>query len=136
MADIAASGAGFRVVDGIQADQLTSVAAEDIADGAAVRIDPTTGHYTAANATTAAEADVFGIAPKGQKAGHPLTAYRKTLLEGYDLSGMDYGADVFLSNTDETLGDVAGTVSVVVGKVAPVNVSGKPADKLLFVEVK
>jgi len=119
--------------------QMTLPAAEALAPGDAVRLDTSTGKFTKANGTTAAEARIYGIAV-GQHAvpaGMPVTAIRKGVLTGHDLSGLAYDKAVLLSDTDGALADTAGTVSVTVGRVIPGTSSplGSAYDKLLFVDL-
>lgn len=117
--------------------QMTLVAAETIAPGAPVRID-TAGKFTNSNGSSAGEARVWGIAT-GKKsiiAGMPVTAVRRGVLDGYNLT-QAYDAAIYLSDTDGTLADAAGTVSTVVGRVIPATGTtlGTAYDKLLSVEL-
>lgn len=116
--------------------QMTLIAAEAIEAGAPVRIDTSAGKFTNANGSSAGEARVYGIAVKSVAAGLPVTAIRKGVLDGFTLS-QAYDAAIYLSDTDGTLADAAGTVSVVVGRVIPVNgqLLGSSPDKLLFVDL-
>ena len=113
--------------------QKTLPAAEVIVAGAPVRID-TTGKFTNANGTTATEAAAYGVAGRTVAAGEALTAVREGLLDGFDLSGA-YWSAVYLSDTDGRLGDTAGTVSTLVGRVVPAwgQNLGTAADKLIEV---
>lgn len=117
--------------------QMTLPAAEAIDAGQPVRIDTTSGRFTLANATAAAEARVYGLATRSVQAGEPVTAIRKGVIDGVDLASLDYDAAIYLSNTDGTLADAAGTVSVVVGRVIPGTATrlGTGYDKLLFVDL-
>lgn len=117
--------------------QHTLPAAEDIACGAAVRMDVDNGRFTNANGSSAAEARIYGVAVRKVKAGEPVTAIRCGVVDGFDLSGLDYDQAIFLSNTDGRLGDVAGTVSVEIGRVMTVtsNTIGNPHDKVLFIDL-
>lgn len=125
-----------EIVESIQ--QMTLVAAEAIVPGAPVRIDTTNGRFTNSNGTTAPEARVWGIAT-GQRAiaaGMPCTAIRRGVLDGFTLS-QAYDLAIFVSDTDGRLGDVAGTVSTIIGRVIPAtaNLLGAAHDKLLSVEL-
>jgi len=117
--------------------QMTLVAGEAIPAGQAVRIDGTTGKFTKANGTIAAEARMYGVAAHTVVAGEALTAIRKGVMDGIDISALAYDAAVYLGDTDGTLADAAGTVSVVVGRVIPgTSVTlGTSPDKLLFVDL-
>jgi hypothetical protein len=125
-----------EIVESIQ--QMTLVAAEAISPGAPVRIDTTAGTATNANGTTAPEARVWGIAV-GQRAipaGMPVTVIRRGVLDGFTLT-QAYDAAIYVADTDGRLGDAAGTVSTVVGRVIPgtANLLGAAHDKLLSVEL-
>jgi hypothetical protein len=134
MADIALTVADrVNVVESLE--QKTAPAAEAIVAGAPVRYDTATGRFTNANATVPAEARAYGLATRTVPAGMPVTAIRRGYLDGFDLSGLAYDADVFLSDTDGRLADAAGTESVAVGVVAPAFATtlGTAADKILYV---
>lgn len=136
MADLALVSSGkVRVVESII--QMTLVAAEAITAGEAVRLDTSAGKFTGANGSSTTENRIYGIAKATVAAGRPVTAIRKGVLDGFDLSGMNYDAAVYLSDTDGTLATSAGTVSTVVGRVIPANspILGTAPDKLLFVDL-
>ena len=122
------------VVESIQ--QMTLPAAEAITAGAPVRIDTSAGTFTNANGSSAAEARVWGVATSSVAARQPVTAIRRGVLDGFDLS-QAYDATVYLSDTDGRLGDTAGTVSTVIGRVIPATAVplGTAFDKLLSVEL-
>lgn len=135
MANLALETAGeIRVVESVI--QLTVPEAETLAVGQPARFDTSTGKATKANGTTAAEAAVYGIVSH-RSADGVVTLLRKGVLDGFALDALDFGADVFLSNTDGTLADTAGTVSTVVGHVVPGTATtlGTTYDKLLFVDL-
>lgn len=130
------TAARVEIVESIQ--QMTLVAAEAITPGAPVRIDTSAGKFTNANGTSTTENRVWGIAV-GQKAilaGTPCTAIRRGVLDGYNLS-QAFDAPIYLSDTDGTLADSAGTVSTVVGRVIPGTAVtlGTTPDKLLSIEL-
>jgi hypothetical protein len=141
MADIAVrtNGDGVPVVSIVESYiQRTVPNDETVAAGAPVRLNTTTGKHTNANGSGAAEARIFGIQVKaGVADGQGRTAIRKGVLDGFNLDALAYDAPVYLSNTDGRLGDVAGTVSVVVGRVIPgkSELRGNSPDKLLFVDL-
>lgn len=117
--------------------QTTLPAAEAITAGAAVRIDVATGKFTNANATSAAEARIYGIAARTVPAGVAVTAIRKGVMDGFVLDALAYDAAVHLSNTDGTLADAAGTTAAIVGRVIPGASSnlGVGFDKILFIDL-
>lgn len=116
--------------------QMTLPLAEAINVGEAVRLDPTTGKFTKANGTTAAEARIYGLLVSKDGAGAVGTALHEGVVDGFDLDALSYDADVFLSNTDGALADAAGTVSTVIGRVIPATSTkiGVAYDKLLLVD--
>ena len=116
-------------------EQMTLPTAEAITAGMAVRIDTSTGKFTAANGTAAGEARIYGVATKTAAAGMALTAIRRGVLDGFALTGQAYDAAIYLSDTDGMLADSAGTVETVVGRVIPATsaVIGAVYDKLLYV---
>ena len=135
MADLALVTAGrLRVVQSLS--QFTGVADEAITIGDAVRLSTTTGKITKANATSATEGRFLGVAVKTAAAGEAVTVIRSGILDGFDLSGMDYDENVRLSDTDGKLGDANGTVTINVGRVIPAHAQllGQSPDKLLFLE--
>ena len=134
MANIAVATADrVEIVESIR--QMTLVAAEAILAGAPVRID-TAGKFTNANGTTTTENRVWGIATKTVAAGGALTAIRNGVLDGFTFS-QAYDAIIYLSDTDGRLGDTAGTVSTIIGRVIPATATtlGTAYDKLLSVEL-
>src|SRR5438105_4865102 len=106
-----------RIVESIE--QLTLPAAEAITAGMPVRIDTTTGKFTAANGSSAGEARVYGIAVSTVAAGFTVTAIRRGVMDGWDFTSQAYDAALYLSDTDGRVGDAAGTVSTVLGRVIP-----------------
>src|SRR5574340_1085722 len=136
MADIALVTANrVNVLETIE--QMTLPCDEDIAAGATVRLNTATGQFTKSNGSAAGEARTYGIATRTVKSGMPLTAIRRGVMDGWDLSGLAYDADVYQSDTDGRLGTVAGTVSKVLGRVIPATAVtlGTAYDKVLLVEV-
>lgn len=118
-------------------DQITRPAAEAITAGAPIRLDTSNGRWTNANGTIAAEARATHLAARTVVAGEALTGVRGCTVDGLVLDALAYDADIFLSNTDGRLGDIAGTVSVVVGRVVPgfATTLGTAADKLLDIRL-
>jgi hypothetical protein len=116
-------------------DQASGIAGEAIVAGAPVRLDTTTGRFMNALGTTAPNARVIFIATRTVATGEAMTGVRGCTLEGYVLDTLAYDAPVYLSDTSGRLGDAAGTVSVVIGRVVPgfATTLGTAADKLLDV---
>lgn len=124
-----------QVVESLE--QMTLVAAEAMEAMTPVRIDGTTGKFTKSNATDATEARTYGLTSRAVVAGMPVTAIKKGVMDGLNIAALAYDADVFLSNTDGTLADAAGTVSKVLGKVIPGNAVtlGTSPDKLMLIDI-
>ena len=126
----------LRVVESFE--QCTLVAGETITPGQAVRIDTSSGRFTKANAGSAPEARIYGIAVGSHiiPAGYPLTAIRRGVVDGFDLTAA-YDAAIYLGNTDGALADAAGTVNVVVGRVLPATAQpiGSDSSKLLLINL-
>lgn len=123
-----------EVVESVQ--QLTLVASEAVTAGAPVRCNNTTGQFQNGNGSDMTEGKVYGIATKTVAAGEPLTAIRRGILDGFDLSGLNYWATVYLSDTDGRISGTAGTKAVTVGYVGAGNTQplGSSPDKLLYVD--
>ncbi len=117
--------------------QATLPAAEAITAGAPVRLDTTTGKFTNANGTTAPEARVYGIATRTVAAGETVTAIQRGVVDGFNFSSQAYDATIYASDTDGRLGDAAGTVSKIIGRVIPVftETLGTSPTKCLSVEM-
>lgn len=127
----------IRVV-GIPIEQFTYPGGESITAGAPVRLDTTTGKLTKSNASSTTEDRILGIALRTPEAtGLGITVIRQGVLDGYDLSALDYDAVVYLSDTDGRLSTVAGTTGKVVGRVIPgwAQPLGSSPDKLLLLEL-
>ena len=125
----------LNIVESIE--QLTLPAAEAIVAGAPMRLDTTSGKFTNGNGTTAAEARAKWIAVKTAVAGEAVTGIKRGVLDGYDLSSLNFDAPIYLSDTDGRLADAAGTVSMVAGRVIPGTATtlGTAFDKLLLVDL-
>lgn len=121
-----------RLVVGSNEHQMTAPALEAITAGQYIRQDPTTGKFALGNATSAAEVGDGFIALNSAAIGEAVTGVKGPCVidVGSALSGLNFAASVYLSDTDATLADAAGTVSTVVGKVVP-GFAHTTADKLL-----
>lgn len=126
----------LRVVESIQ--QMTLPFAESVNVGQVVRIDTSTGKWTKANGTTAAEARVWGVLVSKDAAGAVGTAIRKGVVDGFELSSLAYDLAIYMSDTDGGLADdAASTVDVIVGRVIPGTSTtlGTAYDKLLEIDL-
>ena len=130
MADIALRDANkINVVESLE--QNTAPAGVAITAGQAVMLAPATGRWALATSTRC-----YGIATKTVRAGEPLTAIRKGVLEGYVLDGLAYDADVYANHANGNLADAATATPIIVGRVIAgyYNTLGRAHDKLLLVE--
>lgn len=101
-------------------EQFTGPADETVDPGHYARLEPTTGKLTKGNATTAAEVGSGeGICITRQV--NTITLLKKGILWLGDgvLDSLQFGATIFLSDTDGALADAAGTVNKAVGTVVP-----------------
>lgn len=128
------TAATVRVVQ--SREQLTLVAAETIVAGAPVRFNGTTGTFANGNGSDMTEGKVYGIATHSANAGEALTAIRRGIMDGWDLSGLNYWATVYLSDTDARISGTAGTKAVTVGYVGAgtAEVLGTAPTKLLYLD--
>ena len=113
-------------------EMFTGPAKEVILKGQYVRYNVTDGKIEKGKGTETAEARKGGIAILGANAaGITITAVRRGIIDiGDAMSALDFDADVFLSDTDGTLADTAGSVTLIVGTVVPAW-NATTADKLL-----
>jgi hypothetical protein len=134
MANLSITAANVAPVSIIE--QFTAPTSEAIAKGACVRLNTTTGYIEGANGTSAAEARCCGIAiSTATVAGEPVTVVRKGVLDiGDAASALTYDQDVYLSDTDKTLADAHGTVTLVVGKTVR-GLASTTGKKLLRVDL-
>ena len=112
--------------------QFTGPTAEAIAKGQRCRFDTSTGKIALGNASSAGEAVRGGIALQTAAAGEVVTILNQGLVDvGDALAALNFGATVYVSNTDGTFADAAGTVSVAAGLVVP-GWGNATADRLLW----
>lgn len=135
MADLTITAADVAPVRVDEAYTWPIASGETIVKGNYARCDATSGKATGGNATAAGEVGFGGVcfSDDGAQARRIM---RKGLLDvGEALAGLNFGAKVYLSNTDKTLADAAGTVSVLVGHVVP-GFGATTGDRLLEVDIE
>ena len=118
-------------------EQLTLPAAEAIDAGEVVRLDASSGKATLANASTAAEGRMLGIAMNSAVAGEALTIMKRGLMDlGDALTAETIDELLAISNTDGKIDDGAGTPTADynIGRVYP-SFGATTADKILLVDV-
>lgn len=136
MPNLALKKAGYlHVVQSLS--QHTFGAGEAVTAGQVARIDTTSGKPTLANGTVAAEARAFGVCASPTASNVGVTLIRRGILDGYDLSALDFDAPIYLSDTDGALSTTAGTVSVIAGRVISgfAALPGQGPSKLLWLEI-
>ena len=102
--------------------QFTGPAVEAITEGQRCRFDASTGKIALGNGTTAAEIAPGGIAVHAAAVGEAVTIINQGIVDvGDALSALNYGAPIYVSDTDGTFGtaDSDSTVDTIVGRVVP-----------------
>lgn len=119
-------------------EQYTGPAAEAIDAGEMVRLDTSGGAFTLANASSAAEGRVFGMAMNSaNQANITITVVKKGLVDvGDALASEAYDEELNMSDTDGKIDDGVGTPTAdyAVGRVVP-GWGYTTADKLLLVDL-
>lgn len=133
MANLTVTAADVALVVGDSEHQFTGPAAEAISAGQYVRLNTSSGKIALGNGTSAAEVGYTrGIALMSAAANEALTmATAGAIVDlGDALDALAFDAAVYVSDTDGTLADAAGTTSSIVGRVVPGFAATTP-DKLL-----
>lgn len=99
--------------------------------GQALYVDPTTGKVGVADANDSGKEQFAGIALAIQ--GKAVSVLKRGRVYGFALSGMNYWAPAYLSNTAGALADANGTMNVRVGKVVPITEAGQRI-KVLYID--
>lgn len=118
-------------------EKLTLPAAEAIDAGEVVRLDTSSGYATLANASSAAEGRVLGIAINSAVAGQAVTIVKRGLVDlGDALTAETIDEVLAISNTDGKIDDGAGTPTADynIGRVYP-SFGATTADKILLVDI-
>lgn len=121
-------------------NSITLKGGETVTDraGKYMRVDSSTGKAVLGNASSATEVGTLrGIALTDEKyLGDSVTLLRNGLVDmGNALDGMDYGEAIYLSDTDGTFADAAGTVTTaIVGYVWPVFEHDGTVKKLAMID--
>lgn len=105
--------------------------AETLAVGEAVYITAA-GKALKTNADGVAPAKAQGRGIVVMRTGSTVSVMKRGYLAGYDLSALDYDAQLFLSNTAGKLADAAGTVPVPCSRVSCL--TNDSQTKILYVE--
>lgn len=134
MANLTISASAVGLVKEFEA--VTLPVDEAVTAGQVGRLNTTTGNLTLANGTLAAEARALGVFVRSSRfVNEPVHLIKRGILDlGSALNGVALDAVIYLSDTDGTLADSAGTVSTKIGRVIPA-FGHTDADKLLYVDV-
>jgi hypothetical protein len=121
-------------------EEITLPAGEAITAGEVVRVTAATGKWEHDKADESATVTALrGVAIEDRRnTNSPVTAVRRGILDvGDALAALNYGAPVYLGDTDGVMDTAEGTNVVIIGWVYPnFGVSaGTAADKLLYVDV-
>jgi hypothetical protein len=131
MADLTVTATQVALIHPLKADVVPVKLAEAVAAGQAV-YQATDGTFGLADANAAGKQQFRGVALQGGGAGQVVDVVREGEIYGYDLSGLDYDAPIYLSDTAGALADAAGTLSVQCGRVAAMTDKGKT--KVLYLK--
>lgn len=125
----------LHVVESIE--QMTGVCGADITAGQLIRPNASTGLWALSDANNSADVDNTYMATRTAKSGTALTGLKRGTVDGFDLSALNYGVNVFLSDTAGGLDTTAGSNSKIVGQVVPAHSQrlGSSPDKILRVDL-
>lgn len=107
-------------------------AAEAIAAGQTVYIN-SNGKAALGDASNAETLVMAGLAIENKGAGGAVSVLKQGYVVGATLTGLAYGDPVYASDTAGGLDTAAGTVSKVLGRVAPINEAGN-IQKALYIQ--
>jgi hypothetical protein len=135
MADLALTAAQVRVTKG-NCEVHTGIASAAITVGQPVYIVTATGKYAVADANGASPLNtVRGIALNTAAAGKAVDVLVRGFLYGFTLTAVDYGAQVFVSDTAGSLADAAGTASLPVGRCVGIPEANGTLVKAIYVNI-
>lgn len=133
MADIALTAAQIAAVKPEMSQIVDVTLAATVTKGQALYLT-SAGTFGVADANDSGKEQVRGIALAAGAAGETIPMLKRGPLAGYTLTSQAYDAPIYLSNTAGALADAAGTMTVVVGRVMPLN--DRPTyTKVLWVDV-
>jgi len=133
MSAITVTAAQVAVLYPSKSEIYSLEAAEAITKGQAVYVN-SNGKAALADASAAGTLITVMIALESKAAGEPnLSVLKAGYLAGATLTGLAYGDPVYVSDTAGGLDTAAGTVSKVIGRVAPVNQAGS-IQKALYIQ--
>ena len=134
MTAITLTAAQISAVDPIKATIRNYIAKVALTKGVPVFIDGTTGKIDIADGNGSGTKQFRGITLDAGGIGAGIRVLEDGDVYGYDLSGLSYDAVVYISDTAGSLDTAAGTVTVIVGRVAPM--SDQALTKVLRVQTQ
>jgi hypothetical protein len=136
MADIVvtADKVGRSVANQVE-DVVDLIAVEAITAGQAIYIT-TAGKAGVADANVAGKQQFRGIALKAAAIGGIVPVLKRGFVEGFTLTGVNFDALVYLSDTAGALADAVGTLTVNCGRVQalPIYDTAGALKKVLYIE--
>ena len=133
MAAVTYTAAQIKLVDPIKAKTKNYKAGVAITQGQPVYIVVATGLLALADANGSGTKQFRGIALEGGGIGQGITVVEEGEVAGFTLAG-DYDSFVYVADAVGTYVDAAGTVSIPIGRVAPM--SDNSLTKVLSVFVR
>lgn len=131
MADITVTANRVQVLFPEKAEIYDFIAAEAITKGQAV-YQTTAGKVGVADANAAGKQQFRGIALNSASAGRAVSVLKHGHVAGFTVSSVNGDAPLYLSDTAGALGDTAGTMSVVAGRV--VGLTDKDNTRVVFID--
>jgi hypothetical protein len=107
--------------------------AVDVTAGQAAYCDPATGKAGLADAPTAAKAQFRGVFLRTRKAGETVAVIERGEVAGFNLSGVNFDALIYLDAAGALADAANGTKTVQVGRVKSISTLGAPT-KVLYVQ--
>ena len=132
MTDIALTAAQIAPVFPKEAEIYAFEAAATIAAGDAVYLN-SSGKVDLADANGSGTLQFRGIALNGGAAGQTIDVLKKGHVYGYTVASVAYDAPLYLSDTAGSIADGAGSTSINVGRVVPLNNTGT-LTKVVYIE--
>ena len=123
MADIVVTAARVAPIWPNKCEIYSYEAAETITKGQALYFT-SAGKVGVADANASGKQQFRGIALNGGGAGQTIDLLKKGAVAGYTVTSQAYDAPLYQSDTVGAMADAAGTMSVNVGRVIPMNDSG------------
>lgn len=131
MSDLTRTAAKVSVLAIGDPEIYTFLLGETGAQGNPTYLNATTGKLGIADANGSGTDTFFGIILDAGGANQAVGLLKRGFVTGWDLSGLNYGAAVYVSNTVGELADAAGSTSLLVGHVVPM--PDKPLTKVLYI---